>query len=154
MKSILPILALVLSIAVPSNAQTVTGSGGTFVNPPQIGGIIAIGPVTLTNAQTEQTASVACVIDSFVPSTYEWYWTCSHGILMIDGVNVAAVSGKVTLTCQGGGRGRPVICWHIFTGTATDPEGDVGALTASAKSGPNTPLKVAVGTITAFSASF
>ena len=127
-------------------SHTVTGSNGTLTAPTKKGQPITAINVLLRNGGK---ASVTCPITSFGVGTYQWNWTCSGGALHVRGALVASVSGKMTLTCSGGGRYQPTVCYHKFSGTAKS--GTVsGPIAIDAKGGANN----APGTVMSFSATY
>lgn len=141
-------LACALGTALPTFAQeSVTGSGGTLTAPTTVGQNITVTNVTLSNGGT---ASLSCPITFFGAGTYQWNWSCFGGSLNVDGSKVASLSGTMTLTCSGGGRGGRTTCWHILSCNATASNGASGAVSVHAKGGANN----APGTVTAFTASW
>lgn len=139
------VICAALLFAACLNAQT-TGSGGTLYAPTAIGQNIVISNVVLKNGVV---ADVVCPITSFGAGTYQWNWQCSGGTYTKAGFPVGHVSGSMALSCSGGGRAHPTVCWHQFIGNISDSL-ETGTMTVQAKGATNN----APGTVTAFSATW
>jgi sugar lactone lactonase YvrE len=121
-KILLPLLAL-LALSVPpvlfAESAAYTGSGGSFSTSSTIGQPISVNSVLL--AGTKATVSLSCPVTSYGGGAYH----CAGGSITIASTDAsismkgAFVSGSMTLSGSGGGRGGHVTYWYQFSGTFT-----------------------------------
>lgn len=99
------------------------GSGGVFSTGAAVGGFITASAVPLSG--TAASVSLSCPITLFGAGTYQWNWQCAGGTVSIASTDNSLamtgtfVSGKMTFSGSGGGRGGNVSYWYQFTGSFT-----------------------------------
>lgn len=120
-------LACVLTLATPCTVfaenGSYTGAGGSFSTGTAVGQNISVQGVPLTGLSA--TASLTCPITFYGAGTYQLTWSCSGGSMAIAStdssitLNGSFLSGSMTFTGSGGGRGGHVTYWYQFFGTFT-----------------------------------
>jgi len=119
------VVACVAALTVPSllvaDNGAYSGSSGSFSAPTTTGQAIAVVGVPLSGTTAALTFS--CPITSFGAGTYQWNWQCAGGTITGSSTDntlsltATFLSGTMTLSGSGGGRGGNVHYWYEFSGT-------------------------------------
>ncbi|HWE83968.1 MAG TPA: choice-of-anchor D domain-containing protein [Terracidiphilus sp.] len=117
--------ACAIALAVPTlllaENGAYSGSGGSFLAPTTTGQAITVTGVPLSGTTAALTFS--CPITFFGAGTYQWNWQCAGGKISAASTDSSLslsgnfVSGSMTLSGSGGGRGGIVRYWYEFSGT-------------------------------------
>ena len=123
---------LVSATAALADNGSYSGSGGSFSTGTAAGQSISVQGVALSGLNA--TASFTCPISTYGAGTYQLTWSCAGGAMTIvsaDGslsMNGSFMSGSMTFSGGGGGKGGHVTYWYAFSGKFT------GAVTIAGQS--------------------
>jgi len=117
-------LAAAIALIAPSRVHADNGSylgaGGSFSTGTAVGQTISVQGLPLTG--TTATLSFTCPITSYAGGTYSLNWTCAGGSITITSTNNSLllhgtfISGSMSFSGSGGGRGGHVTYWYQFNG--------------------------------------